>query len=189
MPTTATYIIMAAMTAPALMAISQEQNLGIPIVAVHLFVFYFGIVADDTPPVGLAAYGAAGIAGSDPIITGWKSFQLDSGAFTLPFMFVYNPKLLGYGASWLEMAYIIPIAVVGMFCWSVFIQGHWLVKTNILERFLYLLVAFVLINPGDLVLGPLRINEHVANGMAVVALGLLFMWQRARSLRAQAAVA
>jgi TRAP transporter 4TM/12TM fusion protein len=185
-PTTATYIIMAAMVAPALNTISQDQNLGIPLVAIHLFVFYFGIVADDTPPVGLAAYGAAGIAGSDPIITGWKSFQLDSGAFTLPFMFIYNPKLLGYGATWLEMAYIIPIAIVGMFCWSVFIQGHWLVKTSIHERFLYPLVAFVLINPGDLTLGPVSINEHLANVMAATALLLLFLWQRARSKRQQA---
>jgi TRAP transporter 4TM/12TM fusion protein len=180
-PTTATYIIMAAMTAPALSAISQDQNLGIPIVAIHLFVFYFGIVADDTPPVGLAAYAAAGIAGSDPIRTGWKSFQLDSGAFTLPFMFIYNPMLLGYGATWADMVYIIPMAIVGMMCWSVFIQGYWLVKTNIAERFLYPAVAFVLVNPGNLVIGPISINAHMANIGALVSLGLLFVWQRARS--------
>ena len=126
LPTTATYIIMAAMTAPAIMTISADLNLGLPIVAVHLFVFYYGIVADDTPPVGLCAYAAAGIAGSDPIRTGWKSFRLDLAAFTLPFMFIYNPKLLMMNTNWLELMYIIPISILGMFCWSAFIQGHWL---------------------------------------------------------------
>ncbi|HDP80255.1 MAG TPA: TRAP transporter fused permease subunit, partial [Spirochaetes bacterium] len=123
LPTTATYIIMAAMTAPAILMIVNDPASGmvVPIVAVHLFVFYYGIVADDTPPVGLCAYAAAGIAGADPIKTGLKSFRLDLAAFTLPFMFFYNPKLLMYNTNWMELSYIIPMCIVGMFCWSVFI--------------------------------------------------------------------
>ena len=80
--------------APVIVALGAKSGLLVPLVAVHLFVFYFGILADDTPPVGLCAYAAAGIAGSDPVKTGWKSFQLDLAAFTLPFMFIYNTKLL-----------------------------------------------------------------------------------------------
>jgi len=180
LPTTATYIVMAAMTAPAILTLSQDTGIGLPILAVHLFVFYYGIVADDTPPVGLCAYAAAGIAGSDPIKTGWKSFRLDLAAFTLPFMFVYNPKLLMYNTKWQELVILIPICIVGMFCWSVFIQGHWIVKTRIWERFLFLGLAFVLVNPSDLVIGPLTLSHLQANALAMIILFALFMWQRAR---------
>jgi len=180
LPTTATYIIMAAMTAPAILTISSDLNLGLPVVAVHLFVFYYGIVADDTPPVGLCDYAAAGIAGSDPIRTGWKSFRLDLAAFTLPFMFVYNTKLLMINTTWTELAYIIPVSILGMFCWSVFIQGHWVVKTNFLERLLFLLLAFLLVNPGHLSIGAYHFNEHLVNGTAIVLMTLDFLWQRSR---------
>jgi len=189
LPTTATYIVMAAMTAPAILTISQDLNLGLPIIAIHLFVFYYGIVADDTPPVGLCAYAAAGIAGSDPIKTGWKSFRLDLAAFTLPFMFIYNPKLLMFNTNWTELLYIIPICIIGMFCWSAFIQGHWVVKTYIWERFLFLILAFVLVNPSNLVIGDLHINQHLANGMAIATLVAMYLWQRTRKSRAAMALA
>jgi TRAP transporter 4TM/12TM fusion protein len=183
LPTTATYIIMAAMTAPAILTISADQNLGLPIVAVHLFVFYYGIVSDDTPPVGLCAYAAAGIAGSDPIKTGWKSFRLDLAAFTLPFMFILNTKLLMYNTNWMELAYIIPVSIIGMFCWSVFIQGHWVVKTYILERLLFLGLAFLLVNPSHIMVWGIHINQHLANGLAVALLVLIYLWQRARKAK------
>jgi len=189
LPTTATYIVMAAMTAPAILMLSEAQSLGIPIIGIHLFVFYYGIVADDTPPVGLCAYAAAGIAGSDPIKTGWKSFRLDLAAFTLPFMFIYNPKLLMYNTNWMELSYIIPVSIIGMFCWSVFIQGHWVVKTYIWERFVFLGLAFILVNPSNLSVGAIHINQHLANGAAVVALMLIYVWQRTRKARTVAAVA
>lgn len=183
LPTTATYIVMAAMTAPAILTLSQSAGLGIPIIAVHLFVFYYGIVADDTPPVGLCAYAAAGIAGSDPIKTGWKSFRLDLAAFTLPFMFIYNPKLLMIDTNWRELCYIIPICIIGMFCWSAFIQGHWVVKTYLWERFLFLILAFILVNPSNLSLGGFHINQHLANVVAISVLVALYLWQRARKIR------
>jgi len=187
LPTTATYIVMAAMTAPAIMTLSQDLGLGLPILAVHLFVFYYGIVADDTPPVGLCAYAAAGIAGSDPIKTGWKSFRLDLAAFTLPFMFVYNTKLLMINTNWVELTYIIPVSIVGMFCWSVFIQGHWVVKTYIWERLIFLGLAFLLVNPSNLNIAGVHINQHQANAVAVVILVAIYFWQRTR--RAKTAVA
>lgn len=180
LPTTATYIIMAAMTAPAILTISANMNLGIPIIAVHLFVFYYGIVADDTPPVGLCAYAAAGIAGSDPIKTGWKSFRLDLAAFTLPFMFIYNTKLLMINTNWLELLYIIPVSILGMFCWSIFIQGYWKTRTYLWERFIFLGLAFLLVNPSHLKIGDLLINQHLVNAGAVIILILIYFWQKTR---------
>jgi TRAP transporter 4TM/12TM fusion protein len=183
LPTTATYIIMAAMTAPAILTISADLDLGLPIVAVHLFVFYYGIVADDTPPVGLCAYAAAGIANSEPVKTGWKSFRLDLAAFTLPFMFIYNTKLLMMGTNWIELCYILPVCILGMFCWSVFIQGHWIVKTYIWERFLFLGLAFLLVNPSHVSIGHLLVNQHVVNLIAVGTMTLIYFWQRFRKGR------
>ena len=180
LPTTATYIIMAAMTAPAILTISADLGLGLPVVAVHLFVFYYGIVADDTPPVGLCAYAAAGISGADPVKTGFKSFRLDLAAFTLPFMFIYNTKLLMMGTTWLELLYIVPICIIGMFCWSVFIQGHWKTKTYIWERFVFLGLAFLLVNPGDISVAGVHINQHLVNLSAITLLIVIYFWQKSR---------
>jgi TRAP transporter 4TM/12TM fusion protein len=188
LPTTATYIIMAAMTAPAIMTISADLGLGLPIVAVHLFVFYYGIVADDTPPVGLCAYAAAGISGADPVKTGLKSFRLDLAAFTLPFMFIYNTKLLMIGTTLMELLYIVPICIIGMFCWSVFIQGYWKTRTYIWERFVFLGLAFLLVNPGHISLGGLHINQHLVNLSAIALLTLIYFWQKSR-LQAAGSVA
>jgi TRAP transporter 4TM/12TM fusion protein len=180
LPTTATYIIMAAMTAPAILHISDNLGLGLPIIAVHLFVFYYGIVADDTPPVGLCAYAAAGIAGSDPIKTGLKSFRLDLAAFTLPFMFIYNPKLLMINTNAMELAYILPMCILGMFCWSVFIQGYWLVKTYLWERFVYVILAFFLVNPTGVTLAGIHLPHYAVNFGSLAIMVLLFLWHRKR---------
>lgn len=180
LPTTATYIIMAAMTAPAILHISDNLGIGLPIIAVHLFVFYYGIVADDTPPVGLCAYAAAGIAGSDPIKTGLKSFRLDLAAFTLPFMFIYNPKLLMINTNATELAYLLPMCILGMFCWSVFIQGYWLVKTFLWERFIYVILAFFLVNPTGVTLADIHLPHYAVNFGSLAIMVLLFLWQRKR---------
>src|SRR3546814_16858753 len=82
----------------------------VPIVAVHLFVFYFGILADDTPPVGIAAYAAAAISGADPIRTGVQGFIYDLRTAILPFMFFFNPSLLLIGVeSWTKQAWVLQI--------------------------------------------------------------------------------
>ena len=184
LPTTATYIIMAAMTAPAIMTISADLSLGLPVVAVHLFVFYYGIVADDTPPVGLCAYAAAGISGADPVKTGLKSFRLDLAAFTLPFMFIYNTKLLMINTTFLELVYIIPISLIRMFCWSIFIQGFWITKTYWVERIGFLFLAFILVNPGHMSVMGVHINQHISNLFAITTMVLIFMWQRSRRANA-----
>ena len=180
LPTTATYIIMAAMTAPAIATISDNLGAGLPLIAIHLFVFYYGIVADDTPPVGLCAYAAAGIAGSDPVTTGFKSFRLDLAAFTLPFMFIYNPKLLMINTNVTELAYIVPMCILGMFCWSVFIQGYWLVRTYLWERFIYVILAFFLVNPTGVTLAGVHLPHYVINFGSIAIMVLLFLWHRQR---------
>lgn len=186
LPTTATYIIMAAMTAPAIMTISSDLALGLPVVAVHLFVFYYGIVADDTPPVGLCAYAAAGISGADPVRTGLKSFRLDLAAFTLPFMFIYNTKLLMIGTTFKELLYIIPVSLIGMFCWSVFIQGYWVTRTYWVERIIFLFLAFILVNPDHMYVMGMHINQHISNLCAIITMVVIFLWQRRRQALAAA---
>jgi len=93
--------------------------------------------------VGSSAYAAAGIANADPIRAGLKSFRLDLAAFILPFMFIYNPKLLMLNTNWAELLYMVPMCILGMFFWSVFIQGHRRTRTYIWERFLFLCLETV----------------------------------------------
>ena len=162
LPTTANYIVMAALTAPVIMSLSGDLGYVIPAIAAHLFVFYFGILADDTPPVGMAAYAAAGIARSDPIKTGLQGFAYDIRTAILPFAFFFNNKLLliaGVDAidpnnpaawEWItnpgEIGLIFLTATAGMFAFSSATQGWVLTKTTGFERVLLLLVVpFMLI--------------------------------------------
>src|SRR5690606_6552633 len=109
-PTTANYIIMATLMAPALV------QLEVPLLAAHLFVFYFGILADTTPPVGLGAYVAAGIARAGPIRTSVEGFKFSITAFIIPFMFVYNPQLILLGDwEWLELIWLVASGMVGVY--------------------------------------------------------------------------
>lgn len=157
LPTTANYIVMASLTAPVILILAQDNGFLIPAIAAHLFVFYFGILADDTPPVGLAAYAAAGIAKADPIKTGIQGFKYDIRTAILPFMFFFNPELLliagvdelnpadPKGWIWitnpLEIGMIFLGAFVGMAAFSCFTQGYFIAKTNIVERFAFLIVV------------------------------------------------
>jgi len=162
LPTTANYIVMAALTAPVIMELSSSLGYVIPAIAAHLFVFYFGILADDTPPVGMAAYAAAGIAKSDPIKTGLQVFAYNIRTAILPFAFFFNNKLLliagvdpldpNNPTSWqwitnpAEIAMIFVMAVVGMFAFASATQGWVLTKTSGIERVLLVaVVPFMLI--------------------------------------------
>ncbi len=128
LPTTAKYIIVATLTAPAL------SRLGIPVIAAHLFILYFGVLADDTPPVGLAAYAAAAVANSDPVKTGLLGFKFDLAAFILPFIFVYSPMMLMIDVNWYHLIWIIITAVIGMYAWSCGIQNFFFTRTAWWER-------------------------------------------------------
>ena len=115
LPTTATYIVMASLTAPIIVEVGGLYGFGISIMSAHLFCFYFGILADDTPPVGLAAYAASAIADSDPIQTGVQGFLYDIRTSVIAFMFVFNQDLILQNIfSWPQALLIFSMALVGI---------------------------------------------------------------------------
>jgi TRAP-type uncharacterized transport system fused permease subunit len=134
LPTTATYIVMASLTAPAIVHIGQMNDFIVPLMAAHLFCFYFGILADDTPPVGLAAYAAAAIAKSPPIATGIQGFMYDIRTAILPFMFIFNSDLILHNInSWPQGLLIFAMACVGNFAFASATQGWFVAKKSFLR--------------------------------------------------------
>ena len=154
LPTTATYIVMASITVPVILQLGGSIGLVIPAIAAHLFCFYFGILADDTPPVGLAAYTAAAIADSDPIPTGIQGFIYDLRTAVIPFMFVFNPQLVMDGVNnGFQGLFIFAMAVFGAFAFTNAVQGWFLTKNKWYEIPFFLLAAVLFFNPfaaGDL---------------------------------------
>lgn len=149
LPTTANYIVVSTLMAPVIVTLGAENGLIVPLIAVHLFVFYFGILADDTPPVGLAAFAAAAISGDDPIKTGVQGFTYDIRTAILPFMFIFNTELLLIGIdSIFHLALTIFSAVAGILIFSAATQGYWFTKTRIWETIVLLLIAFTFFRPG-----------------------------------------
>jgi TRAP transporter 4TM/12TM fusion protein len=169
-PTTPTYIIMATLTAPALVALGESQGLVIPIIAVHLFVFYFGILADDTPPVGLAAYAAAGIARADPFKTGIRAFSLDMRTFLLPFMFITAPAMLLIDTTFLEALGIFISATIGMYALAASMQGYLITDARWWERIVLFVSALALVKPG--------IYTDIAGAIGLV---IIYVIQRRRA--------
>ena len=104
MPTTASYIVVSTLMAPVVVELGAQSGLVVPLVAVHMFVFYFGLMADVTPPVGLASFAAAAISRADPIRTGITAFWYSIRTGILPFMFIFNPQLLMIGIDSLVAA-------------------------------------------------------------------------------------
>jgi TRAP transporter 4TM/12TM fusion protein len=149
LPTTANYIVVSTLMAPVIVELGAQNGLIVPLIAVHLFVFYFGILADDTPPVGLAAFAAAGISGGDPIKTGIQGFAYDIRTAILPFMFIFNTQLLLIGVdSWIVLGLVVTAAVAAMMAFAAATQGYFIVKSRIWETVALLLVTFVLFRPG-----------------------------------------
>ncbi|MDG5498508.1 TRAP transporter permease [Marinobacter sp. BGYM27] len=149
LPTTANYIVVSTLMAPVIVTLGAQNGLIVPLIAVHLFVFYFGILADDTPPVGLAAYAAAAISGADPIKTGIQGFTYDIRTAILPFMFIFNTQLLLIGLTgWFDLLVTIASAVTAMLVFSAATQGYWFTRTKIWETVLLLLITFTLFRPG-----------------------------------------
>ncbi|KYN81443.1 C4-dicarboxylate ABC transporter [Vibrio cidicii] len=149
LPTTANYIVVSTLMAPVIVTLGAQHGLIIPLIAVHLFVFYFGILADDTPPVGLAAFAAAAIAKSDPIRTGIQGFAYDIRTAILPFMFVFNTQLLLMGIdTWWHLALTIFSSITAMLIFSAATQGWWLTKNKWWETLLLLVLTFSFFRPG-----------------------------------------
>jgi TRAP transporter 4TM/12TM fusion protein len=149
LPTTANYIVVSTLMAPVIVTLGAQSGLLVPLIAVHLFVFYFGILADDTPPVGLAAYAAAAISGADPIRTGIQGFTYDIRTAILPFMFIFNNQLLLIGLTgWFDLVVTIVSAVLAMLVFSAATQGYWFTRSYKWESALLLLITFTLFRPG-----------------------------------------
>lgn len=140
-PTTANYVITSTIAAPAIIL------LGVPDLSAHLFVFYFGIIADITPPVALAAFAAAGISGGEPIKTGIDSSKLAIAAFIIPYMFVLSPELLMIDTSFGYLIWVVFTAIAGMIAIGAGIIGYWYRKLFVLERILGVVGGLCLIYP------------------------------------------
>ncbi|KQY98136.1 C4-dicarboxylate ABC transporter [Pseudolabrys sp. Root1462] len=149
MPTTASYVVVATLMAPVLVELAAQNDLAVPLVAVHMFVFYFGLMADVTPPVGLAAYAAAAISGADPVKTGVQAFRYEIRTALLPFIFIFNTQLLLIDVgSWFELAMVIVLSGIAMGCFVAATQGWLLTRSRWYESALLLLVCFTLFRPG-----------------------------------------
>ncbi|MCE8025476.1 MULTISPECIES: TRAP transporter permease [Halomonadaceae] len=148
LPTTANYIVVSALMAPVIVMLGQQNGLIVPLIAVHLFVFYFGIMADVTPPVGLASFAAAAVSGGDPLRTGFQAFYYSLRTAALPFLFIFNTDLLLIDVGWLQGIVIFIIATIAMLIFAAGTQGYMLVRSRWYESVLLLLVAFTLFRPG-----------------------------------------
>jgi TRAP transporter 4TM/12TM fusion protein len=147
-PTTANYVIMATITAPMVLRTGRELGIVVPMIAAHMFVFYFGIIADITPPVALAAYAGSAIAKSDPIKTGLTASRLAITAFIIPYIFVFNPTMLWVGASPLNVIQIIITSFIGMFGLAAGIEGFMLKKVPVPLRLAAIVGGLMAIDPG-----------------------------------------
>lgn len=148
LPTTANYLVVASLLAGVLVELGTASGLVLPLIAVHLFVFYFGILADDTPPVCLAAFAAAAISRADPLKTGIQGFIYDIRTAILPFVFIFNPELLLIGVtSFWHGLMIFVVALVAIFCFASATQGWLIIKTRIHEIVLLLVVTLALFRP------------------------------------------
>jgi len=148
LPTTANYIVVSSLMAPVILTLAAKSGLIVPLIAVHLFVFYFGILADDTPPVGLAAFAAAAISKGDPIKTGVQGFAYDIRTALLPFLFIFNTELLLIDVTPLKAVFVFIVAVIAMLLFAAATQGFWLTRNRVWESAILLLVAFTLFRPG-----------------------------------------
>jgi TRAP-type uncharacterized transport system fused permease subunit len=139
-PTTAQYIITSTLAAPALL------QMGVPLMSAHLFCLYFGVLADVTPPVALATYAAAGIAGSNAIKTGFTALLTAMAGFLVPYMFIYNSHLLFQG-NILQIVFAFGTALMAIIGLAAAVQGYYFAKLSLFERAFLLVVPFLLIVP------------------------------------------
>ena len=148
LPTTANYIVVSSLMAGVVVELGASHGLIVPLIAVHLFVFYFGIMADVTPPVGLASFAASAVSGGDPIKTGIQAFGYSLRTVLLPFLFIFNTDLLLIDIGFGKAIAVLISATAAMMIFGAASQGYFLVRSKIWESLLLLLVAFTLFRPG-----------------------------------------
>lgn len=148
LPTTANYIVVSSLLAPVIVTLGQQNGLIVPLIAVHLFVFYFGIMADVTPPVGLASFAAAAVSKGNPIKTGVQAFYYSLRTAALPFLFIFNTDLLLINVSVTYGILIFVVATIAMLIFAAGTQGWFITRSRWYESLLLLLVSFTLFRPG-----------------------------------------
>ena len=167
LPTTANYIVVSSLMATVIVEVGASNGLVVPLIAVHLFVFYFGLMADVTPPVGLASFAAAAVSGGKPIATGVIAFKYALRTAVLPFLFIFNSDLLLINVTALQGVFIFIIATLAMLIFTAATQGFLIVKNRWWETAALLLIAFSIFRPGfwiDKVVAPhhyVEINEFI----------------------------
>ncbi|QAV26199.1 C4-dicarboxylate ABC transporter [Neobacillus thermocopriae] len=164
-PTTANYVITSTIAAPAIIL------LGVPDLSAHLFVFYFGIIADITPPVALAAFAAAGVSGGEPIRTGIQSAKLAIAAFIIPYMFVLSPQLLMIDTTMTELVWVVFTSIIGMVSIGAGMVGHWMRSLHWIER-------VVAVGAGVMLIDPTVWSDVIGLGSFAILLALQFIWKR-----------
>lgn len=169
LPTTANYIVVSSLMAPVIVSVGAQSGLIVPLIAVHMFVFYFGILADDTPPVGLAAYAAAAISRGDPIMTGVQGFAYDIRTALLPFLFIFNTDLLLIDVGFGKAVLVFFISLTAMLLFAAATQGYFIAKSRLWETGALLFIAFMLFRP-DFFLDQVSEKYTVAEGPAALTL-------------------
>ena len=169
LPTTANYIVVSSLMAPVIVSVGAQSGLIVPLIAVHMFVFYFGILADDTPPVGLAAYAAAAISRGDPIKTGVQGFAYDIRTALLPFLFIFNTDLLLIDVGLAKAVMVFFISLLAMLLFAAATQGYFVAKSRWYETVALLFIAFMLFRP-DFFLDQFSDKYTSASGPAAVEL-------------------
>ncbi|MEL6565601.1 MAG: TRAP transporter permease [Pseudomonadota bacterium] len=169
LPTTANYIVVSSLMAPVIISVGAQAGYIFPLIAVHLFVFYFGILADDTPPVGLAAYAAAAISRGDPIKTGLQGFAYDIRTALLPFLFIFNTDLLLIDVGLAKAVLVFFISLIAMLLFAAATQGYFIAKSRTWETVALLVIAFMLFRP-DFLLDQVSDKYRSASGPAAIEL-------------------
>jgi TRAP transporter 4TM/12TM fusion protein len=148
LPTTANYIVVSSLMASVVVELGAQNGLIVPLIAIHMFVFYFGIMADVTPPVGLASFAAAAVSGGDPIKTGFTAFFYSMRTALLPFLFIFNTDLLLIDVTFIQGVVVFIVSLAAMLIFAASTQGYFFSKSRWYESALLLLVAFTLFRPG-----------------------------------------
>ena len=180
LPTTANYIVVSSLMAPVILSVGAQAGYIFPLIAVHLFVFYFGILADDTPPVGLAAYAAAAISRGDPIKTGVQGFSYDIRTALLPFLFIFNTDLLLIDVGLVKAVLVFFISLIAMLLFAAATQGYFIAKSRLWETVMLLFIAFMLFRP-DYFLDQVSEKYSIAQGPA--AMDLMAQVETGKELR------
>lgn len=148
LPTTANYIVVSSLMAGVVVELGAQSGLIVPLIAVHMFCFYYGIMADVTPPVGLASFAAAAISGGDPLKTGFQAFFYSLRTALLPFLFIFNTDLLLIDVGPVQAIFVFCVALIAMLVFAAGTMGWFFAKNRLWETLVLLLVAFILFRPG-----------------------------------------